>query len=259
MSNLLWLALVIVAIAVLSALGRRAPGARDAAYQMHGNLLSPAERSFYGVLVQAVGNAGLVFCKIRVADVLKPRKGGTRSEWRGAFNSISSKHFDFVICDPATCAVKLAVELDDASHGAAQAQARDRLVNRACESAGLPLVRIRAARGYAIDDLRREVMQHLQVPHAAAVTDPKPPLESVSPPVWNDAPSANVPPIVRDVPEPTPPIAEASQSAEAESARRICHKCGQPMVLRKAEAGAHAGQRFWGCSAFPRCRAVAKH
>ncbi|MAL94365.1 MAG: hypothetical protein CME40_04720 [Haliea sp.] len=26
------------------------------------------------------------------------------------------------------------------------------------------------------------------------------------------------------------------------------------MVLRKAKSGANAGQVFWGCSAFPKCR-----
>ena len=38
--------------------------------------------------------------------------------------------------------------------------------------------------------------------------------------------------------------------------QRPCPDCGQPMVLRTARAGAHAGQQFWGCSAFPQCRAV---
>jgi restriction system protein len=34
----------------------------------------------------------------------------------------------------------------------------------------------------------------------------------------------------------------------------LCPACGQPMVHRSARAGAHAGQSFWGCSAYPRCR-----
>ncbi len=33
-----------------------------------------------------------------------------------------------------------------------------------------------------------------------------------------------------------------------------CPECGQPMRLRKAKAGKHAGQAFWGCSAYPECK-----
>ena len=37
-----------------------------------------------------------------------------------------------------------------------------------------------------------------------------------------------------------------------------CIKCGSGMVLRKAKKGQHAGTSFWGCSNFPKCRAVEK-
>lgn len=40
------------------------------------------------------------------------------------------------------------------------------------------------------------------------------------------------------------------------SADRKCPKCGSGMVLRKAKQGANAGNQFWGCSAFPKCRVV---
>ena len=38
--------------------------------------------------------------------------------------------------------------------------------------------------------------------------------------------------------------------------QRACPACASPMVLRTAKVGAHAGQSFWGCSAFPQCREV---
>ena len=37
-----------------------------------------------------------------------------------------------------------------------------------------------------------------------------------------------------------------------------CPKCGKPMVLRTAKAGKNAGNQFWGCSAYPECKGVAK-
>jgi restriction system protein len=37
-----------------------------------------------------------------------------------------------------------------------------------------------------------------------------------------------------------------------------CPQCGQPMVLRTAKTGKNSGQQFWGCSAYPSCKGVAK-
>jgi restriction system protein len=36
--------------------------------------------------------------------------------------------------------------------------------------------------------------------------------------------------------------------------RKLCPKCEREMVLRTASQGPGAGQQFWGCSAYPRCR-----
>ena len=35
---------------------------------------------------------------------------------------------------------------------------------------------------------------------------------------------------------------------------RLCPRCGKELVLRTARRGAGAGEQFWGCSQFPRCR-----
>lgn len=44
----------------------------------------------------------------------------------------------------------------------------------------------------------------------------------------------------------------------AQPAAPACHQCGEVMVLRKARSGKSVGQRFWGCSAFPKCRGTVK-
>lgn len=36
----------------------------------------------------------------------------------------------------------------------------------------------------------------------------------------------------------------------------VCTKCGSPMVVRVAKKGRRAGQEFWGCSAYPKCRST---
>lgn len=34
----------------------------------------------------------------------------------------------------------------------------------------------------------------------------------------------------------------------------VCPQCGAKMVLRTAKKGQNAGEKFWGCSAYPKCR-----
>jgi len=37
---------------------------------------------------------------------------------------------------------------------------------------------------------------------------------------------------------------------------RMCPQCGGKLEIRVAQKGDHTGQRFWGCSNFPRCRYI---
>jgi restriction system protein len=46
------------------------------------------------------------------------------------------------------------------------------------------------------------------------------------------------------------------QQLRAAEVSRLCPKCGSTMVERVAKSGARAGNKFWGCSQFPACRAV---
>ncbi|GAA5217196.1 NERD domain-containing protein [Corallincola platygyrae] len=46
------------------------------------------------------------------------------------------------------------------------------------------------------------------------------------------------------------------KNRESKKPEKQCPRCGSAMVLRKAKRGANAGNEFWGCSAFPKCRAV---
>jgi restriction system protein len=50
------------------------------------------------------------------------------------------------------------------------------------------------------------------------------------------------------------PLAANSQTCPV---FKRCPLCGNTMVLRVAKKGTHAGEKFWGCSAFPKCRGKA--
>ena len=45
----------------------------------------------------------------------------------------------------------------------------------------------------------------------------------------------------------------------AKASDNICPLCGGEMVLRTARKGPKAGEKFWGCSAFPKCRGKKPH
>lgn len=130
-------------------------------YQLRGPLFTPAERSFLGVLNSVLKDDVHIFGKVRVADILKPTKGLSRSDWQKAFNKISSKHFDFVLCNKDDLSVLCVVELNDKSHTAKKRKERDAFLENACEAASLPLVQIPAQAGYSLDEVKRQLAPHV--------------------------------------------------------------------------------------------------
>jgi hypothetical protein len=92
---LLALAVVIVVVRVFATLRRIEA---DLPYRPAGPLLTPAERSFYGVLCQAVDARYSVFAKVRLGDVLAVPHGTPRF-WTHR-KRIDRKHVDFLLCAP---------------------------------------------------------------------------------------------------------------------------------------------------------------
>ena len=138
--------------------GRSSP---QHSYNKIDSLFTPAERSFLGVLNQAIEDNAFVFGKVRVADVLEPAKGTLRKKWQSAFNKINSKHFDFVLCDKNDLSVLCVIELNNKSHNSKKRKDRDKFLTAACESAVLPLIQIPAQAGYNIDEIRQTLISHL--------------------------------------------------------------------------------------------------
>jgi ssDNA-binding Zn-finger/Zn-ribbon topoisomerase 1 len=48
----------------------------------------------------------------------------------------------------------------------------------------------------------------------------------------------------------------SSYHPERKINEKVCPKCSASMVKRVAKKGTHAGEEFWACSAFPRCRTI---
>jgi len=134
-------------------------GQADFAYQPAKTLFSAAERSFLGVLDQAVGAENRVFGKVRVADIATIKRGLSNSARQGALNRIASKHFDFVVCRANDLSVLCAVELNDKSHTSQRVQARDELLANVCRAINLPLLAVPARQNYSSQELRAQFLE----------------------------------------------------------------------------------------------------
>jgi hypothetical protein len=221
---MIWIIVAVVIVAAgLFLLERRSnkgkPAQEALPYQKAEALFSPAERSFLGVLHQAVGDNAAIFGKVRVADVMEPKTGLSRSARQSAFNRISGKHFDFLLCDKEDLSVICAIELDDRSHQSKGRHQRDEFLQGVCEAAGVPLVQVPAMSGYVIDSVKR-----LIAPHLTTID--------------------------------TPNLDRSPARQESAINEKICPKCSASMVKRIAKKGSHAGKSFWACSAFPKCKTV---
>lgn len=162
MDWLVVLVVVLVALAVLAArLWSRAGTGNDYPYSRNRVLLSPAERSFFGALEQAVGGEYRIFGKVRVADIVSVNRMSDRRAWQRAFNRISAKHFDFVLCAKDDLAVVAVIELDDKSHEQRKRKERDTFLVGLCQAISLPLVQVPVQRAYSLPELRAQVFSAL--------------------------------------------------------------------------------------------------
>jgi ssDNA-binding Zn-finger/Zn-ribbon topoisomerase 1 len=213
--------MTIVLFALTKLTQKHEPAQSVSPFQKAEALFSPAERSFLGVLQQAVGNDTAILGKVRVADVVQPKTGLGRSAWKKAFNKISAKHFDFLLCHKENLSVRCAIEWVDGSHDSKSRHQRDEFLKKVCVAAGVPLVQIPAKSGYVVSEVKRLIPRHL---------------------ITIDSP------IPEAFPDPTP--------QEAELNAKICPNCSAVMAKRVANKGRHAGKVFWACSAFPKCKTV---
>lgn len=212
-----------------------------------GVLFSAAERSFLGVLQQAVGAEYAVFGKVRIADVVNVKPSLNRSVWRKAFNRINAKHFDYVICSITDYSVVAVVELDDKSHNQRERKERDKFIVELCRVVSLPFLQVPAQRAYSINAVKEEFLCAI----GRGLQDSQVKYNGTTGPIGSNI---NAPITVGQVTDQASTI-NVSQTSKIEP-QRFCPKCSALMVSREVKTGSKAGKKFWGCSTFPKCRAV---
>ncbi|MBU2898887.1 DUF2726 domain-containing protein [Vibrio hepatarius] len=125
-------------------------------YDSHLLFSCPEELEFYRTLSIAVKSREIIFAKVRAADLMRPKKGFYSSgEWQRAYNKLSRKNVDFVLCNPMTLEVNTIIELIN------DTQEKDlkteNYVEKAAKTAGLNIIRFSTAKSYNYDEIERQL------------------------------------------------------------------------------------------------------
>ena len=161
MTHLFILALIVGAIVVFVEITRGGKSeAKKYRYEQKTFFMTRAEHECFDALVKAVGEKYHVFAQVHLPSIVSNKVVG--QNWKGAFKHISQKSVDFVLCDKAYLAPKLAIELDDKIHERADRIERDGEVERILEEAGLPLLRLENHGHFDPAELGRLVSEALE-------------------------------------------------------------------------------------------------
>lgn len=126
-------------------------------------LFTPAEKKFLNVLDQTFGNEFRIYGKVRIADTILPKKGLSQKNWNRHFFKISSKHFDYVLCEKKSMDLVCVIELNDRSHEKKDRIKRDQLVEKACRSANLPLIWIPVQKDYDTKMIHHQIKKEIAI------------------------------------------------------------------------------------------------
>lgn len=197
-------------------------GSEDLPYGLRDDFLSKAELSFYKVLYNTVGGRAVICPKVSLSEIFFVKRPNENISYK---NKIDRKHVDFVLCSNEIMEPIAGIELDDTSHQRQDRMERDIFVDEVFKTAGLPLIRISNKNSYTIAEIKNK----LEFLFADAESDVS--MDKSMPDETADYTKDSVP---------------------------VCPKCGVPMVLRTAKRGENAGEKFYGCPNYPKCRETFK-
>jgi very-short-patch-repair endonuclease len=102
-------------------------------------ILTKAETEFYEVLKGVIGEKNIIFCKVRMEDLVGAKNNRYKEANR---NRIKSRHADFAIFNKETMTIRLVIELDGSSHNNAKSLEIDKFKNEVYGSAGIKIARV---------------------------------------------------------------------------------------------------------------------
>ena len=241
MSNWIILLLLLIIVFLALALFKKKDGKSlvDFPYQSKDIFCSPAERSFLDALDKIVGKRYRIFAKVRLADIIDVQKGLSVSTRQSAFSRIAGEHIDFIVCNAKDLSIIGAIELDDKTHRGRGRHERDQFLDRTLKAAGLSVIRIKAQSSYSIKEISNRLDSAFNLNMGIREEDNQISIDALE--VSDEKPND-----------------ETTKNYDVENMALVCPKCGAELVKRIATKGQYAGQKFWGCANFPKCKFTKK-
>ena len=135
----------------------------DYPYRASGPVLSPSEVVFHRALTEAMGDEYIVGFKVRLLEVVQPKRGIERSRWEAASRRLGDEHVDFVLLNPSDFRVVAAIELEASPRKSDQEFERDEFLKRAFGAAEIPYVLVPCSKHYSVGLLRDQVFDAMGV------------------------------------------------------------------------------------------------
>lgn len=127
-------------------------------YTINNFLLTSHEANFYKDLKPIADKYNLIiFCKLRMADILSVKPLIRGRDYYYWFQRISQKHIDFVLCNKSFIPAIL-IEIDDYTHDRADRQESDNFKNSVFKDTHIKLLRFRS---WTKEDIEQEIKTHL--------------------------------------------------------------------------------------------------
>jgi hypothetical protein len=158
------LVLLLVLLNLRSAWRRR----RGLPYALRRTLFSAEEMAFLAALDEAVGTDYRVFGKVRLSDLVAVQRGVGKRAMESATARIEPVRIAFLVCDRASGKPTCAVDLVGGKSREARGRGPDKALGRACDSVGLPLVRVPVADTYSTKALAEQIYTAINAPKVSA-------------------------------------------------------------------------------------------
>ena len=129
--------------------------------------------------------------------------------------------------------------MDDKSHSKKGRQERDQFLDKALEAASIPMLRVKAQSTYSIKEVSSDLDSAFKISMGVQSKDNQVMIDAMQ---------------VSDEKQ----IDETTDNSNAGTVAPVCLKCGGELIERVATKGQYAGQKFWGCSNFPKCKFTKK-
>lgn len=204
-------------------------------YRVGESILTKAEMNFYHSLRLNVGDKAIICPKVGLKDLFYVSKS-VGKDYMKYFGKIAQKHVDFVLCDPTSMKPLCGIELDDESHTSKKTYARDLFVEKVYKDAEFHLIRMSSKSGYTQNEISAALER---------IFDESSKMQKANQQAVNSD---------YDTADSSEQCEESTLQKQTDE--KLCLKCGAAMIKRKSTKGSNAGNEFYGCSNFPKCREI---